>query len=262
MPTPDLSGLDELGIQSPMRVLVLDIETAPANVYVWRFYDTTVGINQVIEPGYVMCWGARWLGEGKALFASLHHDGRDEMVRRMHALISEADAIVTYNGKRFDLRHLRREFVLAGLAPPSPHHDIDLLPVVRQQFAFESDKLEYVASRRGIGHKIKHRGFDLWTECMAGDDKAWAEMKRYCNQDVKLTEVLYVRLLPWIKGHPHVGLVTDEHKSLCGRCGSVDLQRVGYETTKLRRYERYLCLACGGWSRGQHQNRGVNIRPV
>lgn len=250
-------------LPGPLKILVLDIETAPAEVYAWNFFQTNIGIGMVIKPGYMLCWGARWHGTNKALFGSLHHDGREQMVKRIHALMSEADAIVTYNGKRFDIKHLHREMLMCGLTPPAPHHDIDLYHTVRSQFAFESKKLQYVAEALGIGSKVKHRGFDLWRDIIERDDpKAWAEMRRYCNQDVKLTDVLYVRLLPWIKSHPHIGLVTDVHDSRCGRCGSKDLVREGFQMTMVRRYQRFVCMACGGWSRGQHQQRGVGVRPT
>jgi DNA polymerase elongation subunit (family B) len=261
MPTAEEALTAEL--PSPLKVLVLDIETAPAKVYTWGLFNQNHNIGQVIEPGYVLCWGARWHGENKGIFASLYHDGREQMIRRMHELMCEADAIVTYNGKRFDLKHLHREMVLLGLTPPSPHFDIDLYQTVKQRFAFESNKLQYVSEQLGIGSKMKHQGFDLWRDIIERDDpKAWRTMRRYCEQDVKLTEVLYVRLLPWIKTHPHIGLVTDVHDSRCGKCGSKQLVRKGFQMTLVRRYQRFLCTDCGSWSRGQHQDRGIGVRPT
>ena len=35
---------------------------------------------------------------------------------------------------------------------------------------------------------------------MAGEDKAWREMKKYQIQDVVLLEELYQVLLPWLPG--------------------------------------------------------------
>ncbi|NIV35232.1 MAG: hypothetical protein GWN58_38990, partial [Anaerolineae bacterium] len=41
-------------------------------------------------------------------------------------LLDEADAVVHYNGKKFDIPTLNREFVKYGFTPPSPYKQIDL----------------------------------------------------------------------------------------------------------------------------------------
>ena len=60
-----------------------------------------------------------------------------------------------------------------------------------------SNKLDYVAQKLEVGAKVKHSGFKLWIDCMAGDDKAWKEMKKYQVHDVNLLIDLYEILLPW-----------------------------------------------------------------
>ena len=62
-----------------------------------------------------------------------HHDGHDAMIEGIWKLLDEADAVVTWNGVSFDMKHLRREFVLAGLTPPSPWKDIDLMLTVKRE---------------------------------------------------------------------------------------------------------------------------------
>jgi hypothetical protein len=83
------------------------------------------------------------------------------------------------------------------MAPPSPTKDLDLMTVTKANFLFPSNKLDYVAQKRGVGAKVKHSGFKLWLRCMEGDNKAWAEMKKYQLQDVNLLVDPYELLLPW-----------------------------------------------------------------
>ena len=179
-----------------MKILVLDIETRPNMAYVWGLWDQNVGLNQTIETGTVISFAAKWYGKKKVHFYSDYHDGHETMVQAAWDMINEADAVVHFNGKAFDIKHLNREFILAGLTPPSPHKDIDLLSVVKQRFKFASNKLQHVSSELGIGSKIQHDGFDLWVRCIANDDKAWNLMRRYNKQDVVLTEQVYDRLRP------------------------------------------------------------------
>jgi hypothetical protein len=80
------------------------------------------------------------------------------------------------------------------------------MSVVKANFKFPSNKLDYVAQALGVGAKFKHSGFELWIDCMAGDDKAWREMKKYQIQDVVLLEELYQVLLPWLPGASSVSI--------------------------------------------------------
>src|SRR5690606_40576567 len=132
---------------------------------------------------------------------------------------------------RFDLPRLNTEFVMMGLTPPAPYRSIDLLKVVRQNFQFTSNKLAYVSEQLGLTGKVKHEGHELWIKCMAGDPKAWAKMKKYNVQDVRLLEELYEKPKPWIKAHPNWGLYSDTQDTVCPTCGSADLAGRGVRGT-------------------------------
>src|SRR5687768_6894842 len=102
---------------------MLDIETAPHLSATWGLYDQNVAIDQLIEPGYTLCWAAKWYGEKEIMFESVM-TGEKRMVRRMHKLLDEADAVCHYNGKKFDVPTLNKEFLLRGLRPPAPFKEI------------------------------------------------------------------------------------------------------------------------------------------
>jgi uncharacterized protein YprB with RNaseH-like and TPR domain len=179
------------------KILLLDIETTPMQVYTWGLWDQNIGINQIIKSTEMLCFGARWLGEKKVTFMSVHHDGKKAMLDQLHKMMDEADLLVGWNSAAFDHKHINREFLENGMVPPSPTKDLDLMSVVKSNFLFPSNKLDYVAQKLEAGAKVKHSGFDLWLGCMNGDEKAWKEMKKYQIQDVNLLVELYDILLPW-----------------------------------------------------------------
>jgi uncharacterized protein YprB with RNaseH-like and TPR domain len=187
-----------------MRTLYLDIETTPMQVYTWGLWDQNISIDQIIKSTEMLCFGARWGGTKKVIFKSVHHDGKVAMLEELHRLMDEADVLVGWNSAAFDHKHINREFIENGLMPPSPVKDLDLMSVVKANFQFPSNKLDYVAQKLGVGAKVKHSGFKLWLECMAGNDKAWGEMKKYQIQDVNLLIDLYDVLLPWFVGKASV----------------------------------------------------------
>lgn len=242
------------------RILIIDIETAPMEVFSWALFNQNHSINQIVKPGRVMCWAAQWYGQGKIMFASEHHDGHENMIQQVWDLLDAADIVVTYNGPAFDLKHLAMEFVQADMPPPSPHKDVDLLKVARQ-FAWPSRKLDYVSQVLGIGQKVKHEGMGLWRACLEGDDKAWARMRKYNKHDVRLTKEVYDRFGPWIKNHPHMGLWTGEERC-CFRCGSTDLEQRGFARTAVTVYARLRCRDCGAWSRANSRKHNTTVRGV
>lgn len=242
-----------------MRTLAIDIETAPHTVYVWGMWKQHVNLDQVVETGRVMCFAAQWVGEeSEPAFWSEKHHGHRRMIGEARNLLDSADAVIHYNGTKFDIPMLNREFVKYRLHPPAPYHEIDLLKTVRRKFKFGRNSLDSVLRELELGQKVKHRGFGLWVDCMGGDEAAWEEMKKYNLADVTEMVKLYDRLLPWLNSHPNVALYNGTAAPTCPKCGSEAVHRRGYAYTKTQRYQRYCCQDCGSWSRG----RQSDVSPV
>lgn len=234
-----------------MRTLLIDIETAPLTVHTWSLWEQRVGLNQILDSGRTLCFAAKWVGEKAVVFDSVLKSTHAEMVSHAHQLLDAADAVIHYNGTKFDIPTLQKEFLLFGMAPPSPFKQIDLLKTARRQFKFPSNKLDYVAQALGVGSKIRHKGHELWIECMDLCPKAWKVMERYNKQDVILLEKVYNRLLPWIPNHPSVPLYRNESAPACPTCGSLHVQRRGLSRSRTGAYRRYQCQDCGTWSRSR-----------
>src|SRR6185312_2224255 len=101
----------------------------------------------------------KWLGDPNVEWKGRKPDGHRRMVKAVWKLLDECDAVIHYNGKRFDIPRIQREFLKSGLGPPAPFKQIDLLQTARRQFRFDSNKLEEVAKSLGIGQKQEHEGF-------------------------------------------------------------------------------------------------------
>lgn len=230
-------------------------------VYVWGLWNQNVAVNQIVDSTEMVCWAAKWTDHTKIHYRSTFHDGKKRMLKDLWSLLDEADAVIHFNGRRFDIPHVNREFLEAGMDPPSPYRHIDLFQAVKKRFRFPSNKLEYVCDTLGIGHKLKHEGFDLWLRCMANEASAWKLMRQYNVNDVALTEVLYWKLLPWIPGIPNHGAYAQE-EFVCPACGGKNLKRRGFAYTAQTRYQRYVCRDCGKWSRTTQHAKSVHIVSV
>lgn len=172
-------------------------------------------------------------------------------MKSVYNLLNKADAVCHFNGEKFDIPRLNTEFLLAGLGPPAPFKHIDLIKTCRSRFGFASNRLDYVCRLLGIGAKLSHKGMELWHGCMAGEEDSWRTMELYNKQDVRLTEKLYRRLLPWIEHHPNVnayaGLRFNPDRPKCPTCGGSRVNKSKNKISLTRQYKQWQCQSpkCG-----------------
>jgi DNA polymerase elongation subunit (family B) len=230
-----------------MRLLTVDIETFPHEVYAWGLHDQNIAINQIKKAGVIASIAAKFHGERKVHFASVHHDGEKGMLRKAHELLSEADAVIGWNSTPFDVKWIKGQLLKHRFQPLKPFKQIDLLRTARAEFRLPSYKLDYVAQFLGIGCKVQTGGFDLWKDCMAGDEKAWRKMRRYNIGDTVLTEKVYDVLRPYVKNHPNIGVF--EGRPCCPKCGGEKIQSRGEYVTREKSYPQFQCRTqgCFAW---------------
>lgn len=241
------------------KIITLDIETSPIVAYVWSLWKQNVGLNQIVRDWTVLSFSAKTLGDRTIRYmdvagqVDLYDDGA--VMSELWKELDSADVIVAQNGIRFDVRKINARFLTLGFAPPTPYKVVDTMVEAKKVAMFTSNKLEWLSAVLTDTPKSKHKsfpGFELWTECLADNPKAWAEMRKYNVQDVKATEALYLKLRPYIEGHPNLAVLDDDETMRCPKCLSPKLQQRGFATTQTGQYPRYQCTSCGGWSRGRY----------
>lgn len=242
------------------KIGLIDIETAPIEGRVWGLFDQNVGLNQITQEWAVISFVFKELGAPRRsliyMDTSEKEDPRDdyELCGKLWELIHDYDILIAQNGKRFDKRKIYARLIMHGFPPPSPVKIEDTMLMARQVAAFTSNKLEWLTTHLTKTAKSKHKdfpGFELWAECLAGNPKAWAAMRKYNIPDVLSMEELYMVLRPWVKGHANVAVYTDKEGVACPVCGSHKVKRDGFMYTNVGQYPRYQCGGCGAWSRGR-----------
>ncbi len=241
------------------KIGVIDIETAPLRAATWGLFDQNIGLNQIETEWTILSYAFKGLGQKRIYYKdnSKQADPRDDahLLQDLWKILDDHDFLVAQNGKRFDLRKIRARLILAGFVPPSPVKVIDTMLMARQVAAFTSNKLEWLADKLSTVPKSKHKefpGFELWSECLKGNPRAWRAMKKYNIPDITSCEEVYLRLRPWYEGHPNVAAYSGGTELACPKCGSLNVAQDGYTFTNVGKYERYSCGNCGGWSRGRY----------
>ena len=237
------------GKYDPIKILLIDIESAPALAYIWDLKTRYVPLSQIDRDGYMLCFAAAWLGSDDVYFSSRWEHGEQNMVEAAWELLDEADAIIHYNGNSFDIPRLNAEFFKYKMGPPSPSHQVDLYRCVAGNFRVLSKSMQHMLLLAGHEGKLEHKGMELWTDVMAGKKPAERVMEQYNIQDVTELENLYQDLLPWIKNAPNQALYTKPGSKKMCRCGSTKLRFKGYKRTSVMSYRQYHCQNCGAYPR-------------
>jgi hypothetical protein len=250
---------------SKPKIAVFDIETFPNLVYTWGLFKQNIGVPQIVRDWSLASLTWKWLGEEEIVYVdcSENVDDDEPVLSEAWRMMNEADIIVGQNSVHFDTRKLMARFIEKGYEPPSPFKQIDTKVEASKVAMFTSNRLEWLSAHLSDVPKDKHKdfpGFELWSECLKGNPKAWAAMREYNPRDVIATEQVYLKLRPYIKGHPNLAVYRKDEKMRCGHCGSTHVQKRGKEYTNVGEYHRYKCTSCGAWSRSGYTINSLSKR--
>ena len=251
------------------KILLFDIETAPILVYAWRMFDEITNIKFIRRNWFVLCWSAKWLDDKKIYNSSLpefrgykelpsrtQKNIDKEVMKGLWDLLNECDIAIAHNLKSFDRKKANTRFIIHEMPPPSPYHMIDTLTIARSEFKFTSNKLAYISNKLSVAEKMDSGGSDLWMEIEKGSKKAWIKMQKYCDQDVRSLEEVYLKQRPYIRNHPNLNVISEDDS--CPKCSSFQRVKNGFIYTNYKKYQRYRCNGCGGTLKGLIRGRIVN----
>ena len=246
-----------LPTKSYPKILIFDIETAPLKSYVWRIWKENINpLNgQLQSEWFILTWSAKWLLEHGVMSDALTpeeivKEDDSRITKSMYDLFNEADIVVAHNAQGFDVPMLNTRFLRNGLKPSTPYRVIDTLKEARKIFKFASNKLDYLGKLLGLGQKIS-TNFQLWVDCMNGNQDAINQMEMYNIQDVRLLEEVYLELRPYIRSHPNLNLYIDNDVCRCPSCLSSDITWGKTYYTNANKYDAFHCNKCGALGRSR-----------
>lgn len=237
------------------NVLSLDIETSLMRFYGWSPGKQYVGPGQIETDWYTLGWACKWLLEAESFSdiitpeESLARDD-ERIIRSIWGFLDKADILIIHNA-RFDVRKLNARFIYYDMPPPSPYKVIDTLLVMRSQALFSSNKQDELCSKLGLRRKVEHEGYNLWIRCFNGDPEALLKMEEYNRGDILGLEDLYMRIRPYIKSHPNMGLYVEGDGDVCPNCGSHKISWMDkFYDTNVNRFSTFRC-DCGAIGRSR-----------
>ena len=237
-------------------VVIFDIETLPIRAYVWDTWKTDVHPNQVIDDWIILSWAAKDLMRSEIrsdVLTPKEAKARDDkrISETLWKEFDNASILVGHNIVGFDIPKSNTSFLFHGLKPPSPYRTVDTYKILKYNFRFTFNRLDFINKKLGLTPKLDNDGFPLWAACSDGDPKALEDMHLYNQGDVTSQEELYLAIRGWDNRHPNIGLFFDDAQLHCKNCGSenlITLDKRPYRTV-LGEYQAKRCGECGAINR-------------
>lgn len=212
-----------------LKRLFFDIETSYAQGWFWRAsYKTSISTDQILKDSAIICICYKWEGENKVYSLEWKKGDDSKLIKDFLKVILEADEVVGHNSDKFDLKRFRTRCLMNGVKSLPQFKSIDTLKIVRSNFSFDSNRLDYLGQKLSHGGKIK-TDINLWHDIIQRNcPKAMAKMVKYCKRDVSLLEKVYIDIAGYAKPKTNVAVSCGNDKWDCPHCGSIDSKMSRY----------------------------------
>lgn len=239
-----------------MRVLLYDLETAPALGWFWpggHLYEKD--IIEVEQDGFILGFAYKWAHEDRVHWVDMfdYPDAKKQyldlkrgriylnnkgVVKKLYELKGQADFSIAHNGKSFDDKVSNLEFLRHRLGPPHTPKSYDTKQEWNKLFRGPSSKLDEIARYLDLGRKLSHEGKKMWFDHMMG---LKTKMGPYAKQDVLLMQEVWELIRPYMVSPPNWNLDADRPKC-CPSCGSGSFKPESTSSSQTAIRQMYRCL--------------------
>lgn len=179
-----------------VKTLILDVEStglfAEQGVILCACYESSdkPGVIQTLRNDVI---AARHWARGRR--------GNDkEIVKRINAIVRKHDAIIAFNGKRFDLPLLRTRALAWNLEPLLRPRIIDPLLISWNHFRLRKNGLGNLGAHLRIAEQKTPLDLGTWREAVLnGCRKSMNLIVDHCKADVKLLSKMMPYIMPFVK---------------------------------------------------------------
>ncbi len=233
-----------------MKVLHLDCETSPLEVYTFSIGKTILGHKQIKTSSKVICVQYKWEGKSKAEYLEWERveEGFDDytMLAKVSALVSTADIIVGQNLDNFDMKVLNGRLAQHRLPPIEYENTLDILKLSRKSFRFASQKLDFRSKYYGRRGKDPMEMQD-WIDVVEGHRPVSYKMGPYGCRDVLEEQAVFYSEFDYYKTLPAkiekiIRSFLEEKRIACPKC--VAQKQARFNTVPMPGSSKYTCMNC------------------
>jgi uncharacterized protein YprB with RNaseH-like and TPR domain len=122
-----------------------------------------------------------------------------ELARLIREELEEADILVSYNGRRFDIPFLNARLIKYDMKPIIGKKHIDLFFTSKFQLKLSNWSLDALAKHLGLPIEKTQMQGDQWIKAMTGDKVSLDYIVDHCRKDVIVLEMAFMKTKGLIK---------------------------------------------------------------
>jgi hypothetical protein len=242
------------------RILILDVERLDGitQQHFWDRRDLQkryIRHQEVVREPRTTIVCAKWYDQPDVIrLAEWDKGGRGLFLKRVHALMAEADIIVGHYIDNADVPWLKGDFYLPRIGhahkpnlPPLPSFKtVDTLKVMRQfKGGAPFKSLDALAQIIGLPSKTDVYDREAMERAVAGSVEDRERLVDYCDGDVIATQWLYDWQRPHIKNHPALFIDGQDKLETCRACAGETKPIVKRHAADVFTYTQRRCVRCG-----------------
>jgi hypothetical protein len=249
------------------RILILDVERLDGitQQHWWEAGDLHrkkrhIRADTVIREPRTTIFGWKWYHEPDAhTICEWDKGGRNAMLRKAHALMSEADILVGHYITGADIPWLRGDFHFPRIGAPGKFQRLPDLPPFKpvdtyKHLATYKSGVPFKgldAALKLLGHPGKTDYYDpaAMERAVTGSVEDQEREAAYCRGDVVGTQFLLDYLRPNMKNHPALFVEGEDKLTTCNRCGGKTKDTARRYVANVLSYSMRKCSVCSAYSR-------------
>lgn len=210
--------------------------------------------------GIVLTFGFKFVGRGKPTVLNIldyrTSDGdlikaEKKLLKDVTAALLDSDCWLSHFGSTglYDLNFINSRLIYHNLPvlPTATHPQIDTWKIAKKYLKLRNNRLITISEFLGTEDEKDAIKPEAWLRALGGNRAAMDVIVEHNRRDVLVLEEVYNRIKPLMADHPSVAKM--DGREGCPTCGENKLQKRGVHVTRTRRYQRYQCQSCGGWTK-------------
>lgn len=235
-------------------VLSYDIETTYVKADVWRpGYNLNIGYDSIDKNflegrTHIICVSYKWAHEKEArlIHSGVDFKGEGRLIERFDKIVNKAHIVLAHNGDHFDMKQFNTLRLINKLPPVMWPSSEDTLKMLRKNFKFSSNRLDYISSLL-LGKGKNKMSFDDWRAVVELKcPKARKKMFKYCIKDTVDLDKDAKIILPYIQT-TQTKLMARRDVEDCSNylCKNPHIIKAGTMRTLKGDFQKYKCTTCG-----------------
>lgn len=258
------------------RTIALDVEMSFNVSYHYDQWGTNIPWTHIKQRQFMISAAWQWIGQDDIYSVSVLDDPKRfkkdhtddyHVIKTLKEEIKNADAVIAYNGRKFDVKEINTGFVKHDLGPSHDYVILDPIQIARSKFRFKGgNSLANLCDFLELDVQKGKVELSDWIGATEGNEASINKIVKYNKNDIPPMVGVWDKIKAYAPAKINMNhwaqfdQKTGEPFDICPGCGSPNLERRGFALTRAGKFQRYQCKTCGQWSRGKKNIRGVNIR--